>query len=226
MKKRSRLRWLLAARQVWKLFEPRLPIMETPSPGDATSEMVPVLYTSRATEFTIKQKARGNKGDKIFPSENIYGASYFKEATGRSSCRRFLRGKRPAIVHRSLNRLFIAIREAEVRKFCGQAAVKEWINSREPCNLFYIDETPTRTISWQVERMNYCNQLEETPQKYLGSETHLKQSSPFTTKTWFQEKQIIVRSQMTIFQSLSFVRYRSISVITRFSERRANLSIP
>lgn len=35
--------------------------------------------TRRATEFTIKQKARGNKGDKIFPSENIYDEPYFKE---------------------------------------------------------------------------------------------------------------------------------------------------
>lgn len=36
-----------------------------------------------ATEFTIKQKARSNKGDKIFPPENIYDSPYFKAAPAR-----------------------------------------------------------------------------------------------------------------------------------------------
>lgn len=39
---------------------------------------VPV-YSSQTTEFTIKQKALGNKGDKIFLSENIYDSPYFRE---------------------------------------------------------------------------------------------------------------------------------------------------
>lgn len=39
---------------------------------------VPV-YSSQTTEFTIKQKAFGNKGDKIFLSENIYDSPYFRE---------------------------------------------------------------------------------------------------------------------------------------------------
>lgn len=40
--------------------------------------IVPV-YSLLTTEFTIKQKAVGNKGDKIFLSENIYDSSYFRE---------------------------------------------------------------------------------------------------------------------------------------------------
>lgn len=40
--------------------------------------MVPV-YSLLTTEFTIKQKALGNKGDKIFLSENIYDSPYFRE---------------------------------------------------------------------------------------------------------------------------------------------------
>lgn len=42
--------------------------------------------TRLATEFTIKQKAnkqKGNKGDKIFPPENIYDLPYFKAAPAR-----------------------------------------------------------------------------------------------------------------------------------------------
>ena len=39
--------------------------------------IVPV-YSSLTTLFTIKQKAVGNKGDKIFLSENIYDSPYFR----------------------------------------------------------------------------------------------------------------------------------------------------
>lgn len=89
--------------------------------------IVPV-YSLLTTEFTIKQKAVGNKGDKIFLSENIYDSSYFRErkrdrirekesereregGRAQSLRQRFLRGKRPVIVHRSPNPLFIGIRE-------------------------------------------------------------------------------------------------------------------
>lgn len=43
--------------------------------------------TRLATEFTIKQKAPSNKGDKIFPLENIYDSPYFKAAPARVDCR-------------------------------------------------------------------------------------------------------------------------------------------
>lgn len=127
------------------------------SPGILTARRIGVPVprrTRRATEFTIKQKARGNKGDKIFPSENIYDEPYFKEQwhsrlhPAGSPSRAFLRGKRHC--SRSPNRLFIGIREAEVRKSCGRAG--ETASSLVICSAtFFLQGASGNSRSFEKE---------------------------------------------------------------------------